>query len=106
MERADAILCINMVHISPWEATVGLFRGASRCLAAGAMLYLYGPYVRNGVATAPSNIAFDQSLRTRDSRWGLRSVEDMALLATQHGFRLDRLTDMPANNLSLIFRRV
>ncbi len=102
--RADAILCINMVHISPWEATLGLLAGAARLLAPGAPLYLYGPYHRSGVATAPSNLAFDESLKSRDPRWGLRMVEDVTAAAT--GFTLDRLVEMPANNLSLAYRRV
>ena len=78
VERADAILCINMVHISPWAATAGLMRGAGRLLAAGAPLYLYGPYRQEGVETAPSNEAFDESLRARHPEWGLRTVEEVA----------------------------
>lgn len=103
IDRADAVLCINMVHISPWEATLGLLAGAARILPAGAPLILYGPYRREGVATAPSNEAFDQSLRARDPRWGLRSVE--AVRDAARGFVFDRLVEMPANNLMLVFRR-
>lgn len=105
VEQADAILCINMVHISPWEATLGLVRGAGRSLPPGGLFYLYGPYVRDGVATAPSNLAFDASLKARDPRWGLRRVEDVVAAADAEGLRFDRLVEMPANNLSLLFRR-
>lgn len=102
---ADAILCINMVHISPWEATVGLMRGAARLLAEGAPLFLYGPYRRAGLPTAPSNEAFDASLKARDPRWGLRELEAVAALAGEYGFALDNVVEMPANNLSLLLRR-
>lgn len=105
VERADAILCINMVHISPWEATLGLFAGAGRLLAPGAPLYLYGPYRREGLPTAPSNEAFDRSLRMRNPAWGLRKVEDLVALGERHGLDFERWVEMPANNLSLIFRR-
>jgi len=101
--RADALTCINMIHISPWEATLGLFAGAARLLAPGALLYLYGPYRFNGI-TAPSNEAFDQSLRSRDPRWGLRDLQDLEAAAT--GFALRETVAMPANNHSLLFRRV
>lgn len=103
--QADALICINMVHISPWAATQGLMRGAGRLLAAGAPLYLYGPYRQNGVPLAPSNAAFDESLRLRDPAWGLRDVEAVAALAAEHGFGPPAITAMPANNLSLIFRK-
>jgi SAM-dependent methyltransferase len=103
--RADAILCINMIHISPWTATAGLMRGAGRLLAAGAPLYLYGPYRRAGIETAPSNEAFDESLRARDPDWGLRAVEEVVAEAAQHGLALDRIVEMPANNLSVILRK-
>lgn len=102
---AEAIVCINMVHISPWEATAGLMRGAGRLLEPGAPLYLYGPYRRGGVPTAPSNESFDQSLKARDSRWGLRSVEEVSAEAERNGLTPDLLVEMPANNLSLVFRR-
>jgi hypothetical protein len=93
-----------MVHISPWAATEGLFAGAARLLAPGAPLYLYGPYRRAGVPTAPSNEAFDESLKARNPKWGLRHLEDVTALAEQAGFRFARLVEMPANNLSLVFR--
>jgi SAM-dependent methyltransferase len=105
MDQADAILCINMVHISPWGATLGLLRGARACLPPGGLLYLYGPYLRDDVETAPSNLAFDASLRARDSQWGLRRVEDVIAAADAQGHRFDRLVEMPANNLSLLFRK-
>ena len=103
--EADALLCINMIHISPWSATAGLMRGAGRLLAAGAPLYLYGPYRRDGVETAPSNEAFDESLRDRDPEWGLRELEAVAAEAEPHGLVLDRVVEMPANNISAIFRK-
>jgi SAM-dependent methyltransferase len=102
---ADAILCINMVHISPWEATAGLMRGAGRLMAAGGLLYLYGPFQRGGRHTAPSNAAFDADLRRRDPDWGVRDVEHVAGEAEANGFVLERIVGMPANNLSLLLRR-
>ena len=78
---ADGIICINMVHISPWEATLGLMRGAAAILSSGSPLYLYGPYIREGIATAPSNQAFDRSLRDRNPNWGLRDLEAVAAMA-------------------------
>ncbi len=104
-ESFDAIVCINMVHISPWTATRALVLAASRLLSVGGLLYLYGPYFEDGVETAASNLAFDESLRRRDPAWGLRRVRDVADLAAQAGFsRPDRVA-MPANNLSLLFTR-
>jgi SAM-dependent methyltransferase len=103
--HADALVCINMVHISPWEATQGLIRGAVNLLPAAAPIFLYGPFVRAGVPTAASNLAFDQSLRGRNPAWGLRSVEDLVSEAAANGIRFERLVEMPAKNLSLIFRR-
>lgn len=103
--QADAIICINMVHISPWSATLGLMRGAGRLLPPGAPLYLYGPFFQEGVETAPSNLAFDADLKARNPEWGLRSVDQVAAEAEAQGFGLERLVDMPANNLSLVFRK-
>jgi len=103
--HADALLCINMVHISPWAATLGLLRGASRLLPTGAPLVLYGAYRRAGVATAPSNEAFDQSLKERNSEWGLRLLEDVVAEAEKAGLALERVVEMPANNLTVVFRR-
>ncbi len=106
VEAADAILCINMVHISPWAATTGLLRGAGRLLAAGAPLYLYGAYRQDEVETAPSNEAFDASLRARDPEWGVRRLEDVVAEAEKHGLALDRVVAMPANNLSAVLRKL
>lgn len=105
LARADAILCINMIHIAPWRATEGLMRGASNLLAQGAPLYLYGPYRRAEIETAPSNEQFDASLKSRNSEWGLRNLEDVATLAQAQGFSAPRIVEMPANNLSVIFRK-
>ncbi len=106
VDRADALLCINMIHISPWRATLGLLSGASRVLAAGVPLILYGAYRRNGVATAPSNESFDRSLKSRNPEWGLRLLEDVVAEASKAGFELERVVEMPANNLTVVFRRV
>jgi Protein of unknown function (DUF938) len=105
ISSADAILCINMVHIAPWTAAQGLMAGAQRSLVKGGVLYLYGPFRQHGVATAESNEAFDVSLKSRNADWGLRSVEDVTAIAAQHGLALDRYISMPANNLSLVFRK-
>jgi len=100
---AAAVLCINMAHIAPWSATLGLLRGAARVLPAGAPLILYGPWIRAGVPTAPSNLAFDADLRQRDPAWGLRRVEDLA--AAARDFAWPEVTEMPANNITLVLRR-
>ncbi len=102
---ADAIVCINMIHISPWASTVGLVRGAAGLLGTDGMLYLYGPFRRDGSHTAPSNAAFDQSLRARNPDWGVRDLEAVAALAQSHGFAEPTVETMPANNLSLMFRK-
>lgn len=102
---ADAILCINMIHISPWESTLGLMRGAGQALASGAPLYLYGPYRRAGHPIEPSNAAFDENLKARNPRWGLRELADVEACAAEHGLRLARVVEMPANNLSVVFRK-
>lgn len=101
---ADALLCINMIHIAPWEAAMGLFAGAARILSPGAPLYLYGPYRRGGAHTAPSNEAFDHQLKARDPAWGVRDLEAVTALAAAD-FSGPEITGMPANNLSLVFRR-
>lgn len=103
--RADAVVCVNMIHISPWGATEGLMAGAGRLLDRGAPLVLYGPYRRAGHALEPSNAAFDEDLRRRDPRWGLRLVEDVRACALDRGLAFDKLVEMPANNLCLIFRK-
>lgn len=105
IDHADALLCINMVHICPWSATRGLFAGAARTLAPGAPLYLYGPFRRAGIATAPSNEAFDVSLKSRNPDWGLRDLAAVTATAEAVGFAFDRVTDMPANNLSVVYRQ-
>jgi hypothetical protein len=105
LQRADAVICINMIHIAPWDAAIGLVRGAATVLPAGGLLYLYGPFRRNGRHTAPSNEAFDHSLRGRDPAWGVRDLEEVVNLALQHGFNQPIIEDMPANNLSVIFMR-
>jgi SAM-dependent methyltransferase len=102
---ADAVLCINMIHISPWRATEGLFRQAGRLLKTGGPLYLYGPYRRPDRPLEPSNAAFDESLRSRDPEWGLRDLEAVETLAAANGFSPAQIIEMPANNLSLIFRK-
>jgi hypothetical protein len=100
-------LCINMVHISPWHATQGLFRGAAQLLGSiSGPLILYGPYFEQGVETAPSNLEFDASLKARDPRWGLRDAEELDRLAAQHGLVRAARYAMPANNLMLLYRRV
>jgi SAM-dependent methyltransferase len=103
---ADGIICINMVHISPWDATLGLIKGAAAILPPGAPFYLYGPYKREGFETTASNQAFDRSLRDRNPAWGLRDLEAVAAMAQSVGFSVPAVTEMPANNLSVVFRRM
>ena len=105
IDRADAVLSINMVHISPWESALGLLDGAARLLGPGAPLILYGPWLKDDVSTAPGNLAFDADLKRRDSRWGLRRVEDFAAAAAAREFRLETTRAMPANNMMLLLRR-
>lgn len=106
VERADAVYCANMIHIAPWAAAEGLFAGASRILPAGAPLVLYGPFQRHGAHTAPSNERFDAALRAQDPRWGVRCLDgEVQPLAESRGFALDEIVVMPANNLTVIFRR-
>jgi Protein of unknown function (DUF938) len=102
---ADGIICINMIHISSWEATLGLMKGAAAILPSASPLYLYGPYIRERFATAPSNQAFDRSLRDRNANWGLRDLEAVVVTAQSAGFSAPVITEMPANNLSVVFRR-
>ncbi len=103
---ADGIICINMIHISPWEVTLGLVRGAAAILPSTAPLYLYGPFRREGFAMTPSNQAFDRSLRDRNPTWGLRDLEAVAAVAQSVGFSVPTITEMPANNLSVVFGRI
>jgi SAM-dependent methyltransferase len=102
---ADAVLCINMIHIAPWAATEALFGGAGAVLGQGGVLFLYGPYRRDGRHTAPSNQAFDDQLRARDPSWGVRDLEAVTALAVTSGFVLVESVAMPANNLSVVFRK-
>lgn len=105
VREAAAIVCINMVHISPWEATLGLFQGAAQILGTSSgPLILYGPYLEHGIETAPSNLEFDASLKARDPRWGLRQAEELDRLAQQHGMTRSARHAMPANNIMLIYR--
>lgn len=103
--HADAIVSLNMIHIAPWAAAEGLIAGAGRLLGAGSVLFLYGPFQESGRHSAPSNAAFDQSLRMRDPEWGVRDLDQVAELAGRHGLDLVERAAMPANNLSVIFRR-
>jgi SAM-dependent methyltransferase len=105
VERADAVICCNMIHIAPWAACEALITGAARVLAAGGVLYLYGPYKIGGAHTAPSNHEFDDNLRGRNAAWGIRDLDEVAALARRHDFKLVETVAMPANNLSVIFSR-
>ena len=102
---ADAVVCINMIHISPWRATEGLMTGAGRILPLGGVLCLYGPYRIDGRHTAESNTAFDASLRAQDHTWGVRDLAEVSALAARHGLALAETVAMPANNLGVVFRR-
>lgn len=103
--RAAAMVCINMVHISPWAVTQALMAGAGRTLSAGGVLYLYGPYKIDGVHTAPSNQTFDENLRSRDPAWGVRDLADVIAEAAAHGLAHVETVAMPANNQSVVFKR-
>lgn len=105
IRQAEAILAINLIHISPWSATLGLMRHAGQILPRGAPLLLYGPFRRNGEALVPSNVAFDEDLRLRDPAWGIRDLEAVAAVAEAEGLILGPVHDMPANNLTVIFTR-
>jgi SAM-dependent methyltransferase len=105
VERADAILCINMIHIAPWQATLDLMKGAAQTLGDGGALILYGPFRRFGVHTAPSNQAFDADLRSRNPEWGIRDLEKVAEVANGHGLSLEEAVAMPANNFTVVFRK-
>ncbi len=104
-ERFDAVVSLNMIHIAPWEAALGLVAGASRLLKPKGLLFFYGPFKRDGEHTAPSNEAFDASLKSRDPSWGVRDVADVAREAQRKGFALMEIEEMPANNLCVIFTR-
>ncbi len=105
VERAEAVVCINMIHITPWAASEGLMAGAARTLPAGGVLYLYGPYRIDGRHTAPTNQDFDTRLRAQNAQWGIRDLADVTALAARHGLSLMATVAMPANNLSVIYRR-
>ena len=104
VERADAVLAINLLHIAPWAATEALVAGAGRVLPGGGPLIVYGPFWREGVEPAPSNLAFDESLRMRDGAWGVRSLQAVTAVAERAGLRLAGVTEMPANNLLVSWR--
>lgn len=104
-ERVDAVFCANMIHIAPWACTAGLMQGAGRHLAPQGVLITYGPYLEDEVATAPSNLAFDEDLKRRNPAWGLRRLVDVAAVAREHGLTLAERVVMPANNLLLVWRR-
>jgi SAM-dependent methyltransferase len=105
VRKADAIVCINVIHISPWEATLALMKGAGTLLPDGGVLVTYGPYRRSGMHTAPSNEAFDASLRARDPRWGVRDIENVVAAAAVNRLVHIETVPMPANNFMLVFRR-
>lgn len=105
IERADTVLCINMIHIAPWSATIGLIAGAAEILQPGGKLFLYGPYSRDGQHTAPSNEEFDLDLRARNPAWGVRDLQAVTTLAEANGFGPPSVETMPANNMSLVFVR-
>jgi len=105
LETADAILCINMIHISPWQATIGLMDKASKLLPKGGFLYLYGPFRVDGKQTSPSNEAFDGWLKEKDTRFGVRDMAEVESLANQQGLKLNQKIPMPSNNFSLVFHK-
>ncbi|UZQ54154.1 class I SAM-dependent methyltransferase [Trichothermofontia sichuanensis B231] len=100
-----AIVNINMIHIAPWSACLGLFAGAARILPVGGILYLYGPFMQNGRHTAPSNAEFDATLRARNPAWGVRDLDAVTAVAATHHFSLHKTVPMPANNLSVVFEK-
>lgn len=106
IDQADAVMAVNMVHISPWEATLGLMAGAARILPVDGPLILYGPYVDADVATAPTNLAFDESLKSRNPAWGLRDLAVVKDEAAKAGLAFQEKRMMPANNLMLLFRKL
>lgn len=105
VSRADVIVCINMIHVAPWEAAQGLVKGAARVLAPDGFLYVYGPFRRDGRHTSEGNEQFDRDLRLQDPRWGIRDLAELSDLAVASGLTPPLVVDMPANNLSLFFRR-
>ena len=105
IDVVDGAVCINMIHIAPWSCCCGLMRGSGRTLVPGAPLILYGPFFRKGIPTAPGNAAFDRTLRAENPEWGVRDLEDVVNAASEEGIALDKVIEMPANNLSVVFRR-
>jgi SAM-dependent methyltransferase len=105
VDHADAVVNINMIHIAPWAATRGLMTGVGRLLSPGGVLFLYGPFIEADLETAPSNVSFDQSLRSRDPAWGIRQRDDVEAQAAKNGLELSERIAMPANNLALFFRK-
>lgn len=103
--EAGAVVCVNMIHIAPWSATPALFKGTARILPTGGVLYLYGPYMQGGRHTAPSNEAFDASLRAQNPAWGVRNLEDVVACGEEHGLSLVEVVAMPANNLSVVMAK-
>jgi hypothetical protein len=106
IDQVDAVFNANMIHIAPWECCQGLLRGVGRCLRAGGVFALYGPFRLDGAHTSDSNAQFDAGLRARDPRWGVRDAETVIALAAEHGLRFDERVAMPANNQTLIFRKL
>lgn len=105
VRNLDAVFCANMIHIAPWAVTPGLLDGAGQVLKPGGLLVLYGPFLRDGVETASSNVAFDRSLRERDPTWGIRRLEQVEAEATGRNLTLFEVIEMPANNLTVVFQR-
>ncbi len=105
-EPIAAIVNINMIHIAPKAACLGLFAGAQRLLPIDGILYLYGPFKQGGIHTAPSNAAFDESLQSQNPAWGIRDLEEIITVAASHQLELQQVYSMPANNLSVVFTRV
>ena len=103
--RANAVICINMIHIAPWSAGLGLLKGTGKILEPGEVLYLYGPYMIDGAHTSESNAQFDADLKSRHPSWGIRNLADVVSAALEAGLKLDRTVQMPANNISVIFRK-
>ncbi|MCT7954375.1 DUF938 domain-containing protein [Laspinema palackyanum] len=106
VSEITAIVAINLIHISPFTATLGLMAGASRILPVGGILYLYGPFKRGGKHTAPSNASFDEMLQQQNSEWGVRNLEEVEAVALENGLNLLEIVEMPANNLSVVFQKI
>jgi hypothetical protein len=104
-DLVDAVVNINMIHISPWATTQGLMAGVGRILRPGGLLFLYGPFIESNVETAPTNASFDQSLKYRNPAWGIRRLDDVTGQAAKQGLKLSERINMPANNLAVFFRK-